>query len=123
MGNGQWDAQMKYDVLRAKIQKEKMEKEYNEWKNSKKKEKDEEEESKAAEGDIADAQKTADAARKKVKELEGDNSLPGGAIGDATKKVEDEVQELEHKVNRISPKLAPKSDKKFFGKDYPFDKR
>lgn len=105
---GRWQAQMEYDTLRSKIRiakgklkelKEKMEKEYEDWMQAKDKAKDG-----AGQLDEAgkDAQKkgaAAEAAQKKVNDLEGhsqkDGTKVGGAIGDAVKKVEDEMSDLE----------------------------
>lgn len=105
---GRWKAQMTYDILRSKIrQAEKdlaaakaiVDKEEAEWKSAKDKF-----ESTSADADSAGtmrakAEKEAAAAAKKVNDLEGasgkDGTRVGGAVGDAVKKVNDEMSDLE----------------------------
>jgi len=105
---GRWQAQMEYDTLRAKIRaakeklgelKGKMEKEYEEWMRAKDNDKRSAKTADEA-GKVVDTKKEeADAAAKKVNELEGSSSQEGtkvgGAIGDAVKKVEHEMEDLE----------------------------
>lgn len=105
---GKWKAQMTYDVLRNKIRqakkdlaesKSKLEKEEAEWRAAK-----ERFESTSADADSSEsmkekAEKDAADASKKVNELEGssgkDGTKVGGAVGDAVKKVNGEMNDLE----------------------------
>jgi len=105
---GRWQAQMEYDTLRAKIRaakeklrelKEKMEKEYEEWMRAKVTDKKSAEDAEKAEKDAGGAKTEADKAEQRVNELEGhssaDGTKVGGAIGDAVKKVKQEMDDLE----------------------------
>lgn len=105
---GRWQAQMEYDTLRAKIRaakeklgelKEKMEKEYEEWMRSKVTDKKSSEDAEKASKDAGSAKSEADKAEQKVNELEGhsgkDGTKVGGKIGDAVKKVQKEMDDLE----------------------------
>lgn len=106
---GKWKAQMQYDTLRSKIReatnklkklKEAMEKEYKDWMRSKENAKDAGEAADKAAKDLESAKTTSNEAEKKVNELEGrsqkDGTKVGGSIGDAIKKVQDEMDDLEN---------------------------
>jgi len=106
---GKWKAQMQYDTLRSKIReatnklkklKEAMEQEYKDWMQSKENAKDAGEASDKAEKVLDSAKTTSNEAAKKVNELEGrssaDGTKVGGTIGDAIKKVQDEMNDLEN---------------------------
>lgn len=105
---GKWKAQMEYDTLRAKIRgatnklkdlKEAMEKEYKDWMQSKENAKDAGHAAEKAAKDLESAKTTSNEAQKKVNDLEGssqkDGTKVGGSIGDAIKKVQDEMDDLE----------------------------
>lgn len=105
---GKWDAQMKYDSLRAKIVKEKaqmeelqkkMKKEYEEYLRAKGDSDDLGKALSEAKKEVGVARGAADSAAKRVNDLEGssqnDGTKVGGAIGDAVKDVEKEMDDLE----------------------------
>jgi len=105
---GKWQAQMEYDTLRAKIRaakgklgdlKGKMEKEYEEWMRAKQDDARSTKTAGEAKKDVEVASTEAHSASDKVNDLEGrssqDGTKVGGAIGDAVKKVQDEMADLE----------------------------
>lgn len=106
---GKWAAQFNYDVLRSKVHreekklagyKEKAEDESKQLAAAKKDEKAAAEKAISAEKALEAAKKKEDAAGKAVEDLEGkgtskDSNKIGGEIGDATKKVEKEMTDLE----------------------------
>lgn len=105
---GRWQAQMDYDTLRSKIRaakeklrqlKEKMEKEYEDWMQAKERAANGAQILEEAEKATEAARKAAEEAARKVNELEGrsqkDGTKVGGEIGDAVKKVQDEMDDLE----------------------------
>jgi len=105
---GKWKAQMEYDVLRSKIRKaqekmqelkEKMEKEYEDWMRAKKGAADGADAVAVAGNSVSKARRDLAEAEKRVNELEGrsqkDGTKVGGAIGDAVKKVQEEMDDLE----------------------------
>jgi len=106
---GVWDAQMKYDLLRAKIQKAKaklaklktkMETEYDEWMHAKKDASDVDAALESARKDAELARNAAEAAAKRVNDLEGHSQNGGtgvgGAIGEAIGDVKKEMQDLQN---------------------------
>lgn len=112
---GRWQAQMEYDTLRTKIRqakaklgelKEKMESEYEEWMRSKVKDAASSKAASEASKDAAGAKGKAEAARQKVNDLEGSSSSKGtkvgGKIGDAVKKVKDEMEDLEECKKKLA---------------------
>jgi hypothetical protein len=105
---GRWKAQMEYDTLRSKIRKakdkladlkEKMEKEYQDWQRSKSDASKSSDQLEQAGKTASSARQAAEAAEKRVNDLEGHSSTKGtkvgGSIGDAVKKVQDEMSDLE----------------------------
>jgi len=105
---GKWKAQMDYDTLRHKIRnakdklkelKAKMEKEYEEWMKAKDTSGKAASKASQAGSESDQAKRAADAAAKKVNDLEGgsssDGTKIGGAVGDAIKKVQKEMSDLE----------------------------
>merc|ERR1719478_1833916 len=83
---GLWDAQMRYDTLRAKIIKEKakmeklkkkMEKEYEDWLRAKKASGLTEDQLEKAKKEVEAARAAAEAAAKRVNELEGASQKDG----------------------------------------------
>merc|ERR1719298_30563 len=99
---------MEYDTLRSKIRiaqkkldelKEKMDKEHDEWKRAQQSAAKGGEEVYEADHSVAEARRQLEEATKRVNELEGssgkDGTKVGGAIGDAVKKVEKEMDDLE----------------------------
>lgn len=105
---GKWKAQMDYDTLRHKIRvakdklkelKAKMEKEYEDWMQSKDKSGKAASSASEAGSEAEKAKRAADAAAKKVNDLEGGSSADGtkigGQVGDAIKKVQKEMSDLE----------------------------
>jgi len=105
---GRWEAQMKYDTLRAKMQaardklkglKEKMEAEYQEWQTAKKEAGVHTEKLTKAQKEVETTGAAAEAAAKSVNDLEGssqkEGTSAGGAIGRAVKDVKKEMDDLE----------------------------
>jgi hypothetical protein len=118
---GRWQAQMDYDKMRHEITnakdkldelKKKMEEKYEEWMTAKEKAGKAGNALGQANADVAKAKAEADAAEKKVNELEGSSSADGtkvgGAVGDGVKKVEDEMRDLDackEKLEKAKKKL------------------
>jgi len=105
---GKWKAQMDYDTLRHKIRvakeklaelKAKMEGTYEDWQKSKETSSVAGRKAAAAGSDSGKAKAAAEAAAKKVNDLEGGSSADGtkigGEVGDAIKKVQKEMSDLE----------------------------
>jgi len=105
---GRWEAQMTYDTLRAKIAgakdkmnklKDKMEKEYEDWQRAKKDFENYEDALAKARKEAEAARAAAEAAAKRVNDLEGssqkDGTKAGGAIGRAIEDVKKEMDDLE----------------------------
>jgi len=129
---GVWDAQMKYDLLRAKIQKAKaklaklktqMETEYEEWMRAKKDAADLDAALEKARKEAELARNAAEAASKRVNDLEGhsqkDGTGVGGAIGEAIGDVKKEMEDLQKckealakARERLSKVLKAKEDEK-----------
>jgi len=129
---GVWDAQMKYDLLRAKIQKAKaklgklktkMETEYEEWMRAKKDAADVDVALEKARKEAELERNTAEAASKRVNDLEGhsqkDGTGVGGAIGKGIGDVKKEMEDLQKckealakARERLSKALKAKEDEK-----------
>lgn len=118
---GRWDTQMEYDTLRAKIieakkkmakLKAKMEAEYEDWMRAKKDVENYDEQLEKAREEARIARNAADAAAKRVNDLEGasqkDGTKAGGAVGDAiadVKKEMDHLQECKEALAKAKEKL------------------
>lgn len=105
---GAWDAQMRYDALRSKIQgakekmeklKRKMEQDYESWTRAEQEASNLEDTLGKAKRDAEVARNAADAAAKRVNNLEGssqnDGTEVGGAIGHAIGDVKKEMEDLQ----------------------------
>lgn len=116
---GRWAAQMNYDTLRVKIRaanakleklKKKMEDEYEEWMHAKANEADTAKSAAEAGKDVEAAKKAAGAAERAVNDLEGssqaDGTKVGGQVGDAVKKVEKEMKDLEDCKKKLAEAKA-----------------
>merc|ERR1711871_1111655 len=99
---------MEYDTLRGKIRKankkleelkKKMEGKYEDWMRAKEKAKGGQDKLGETPSGLDQAKQEADDAQQKVNELEGrsqkDGTKVGGEIGDAVKKVQKEMDDLE----------------------------
>lgn len=131
---GKWKAQMEYDILRSKIRKaergladakEKLEKEEAEWKAARDKYQTTSADADSAESARKKAEQDAANAERRVNELEGASSKQGtkagGAVGDAVKKVQDEMNDLEKCKEELA--AAKKRLKELIKEKEEMDKR